>query len=134
MTASLRGTGVFGWSSQPRTDGSALPRAARGASLPLVASNDDIRTYDIGIGRQITDRLAGAFSLTHEPENGAEAPTLAPCEGQLLATVALSYDVEGRNIAGGVTYGMLGDAENGFETDYNDGSVRGAGVRVSRNF
>jgi hypothetical protein len=61
-------------------------------------------------------------------------PTLAPYDGQLLATLALSYDMNPWNISGGVTFGKLGDARNAFDTDFNDGSIWGVGVRASYNF
>jgi long-subunit fatty acid transport protein len=102
--------------------------------LPLVAYESDVWTYNIGVGRQLTDRLAGAFSITYEPDTNEAMPTLAPYDGQLLATLALSYDMNPWNISGGVTFGKLGDARNAFDTDFNDGSIWGAGVRASYNF
>ena len=49
-------------------------------------------------------------------------------------SLALSYDIEKFTVSGGISYGVLGDAENDFGTDFNDGSAWGAGLRVSYNF
>ena len=61
-------------------------------------------------------------------------PTLAPYDGQVTGIAALSYDIEKFTVSGGISYGVLGDAENDLGTDFNDGSVWGAGLRVSYNF
>ena len=61
-------------------------------------------------------------------------PTLAPYDGQVTGTLGLSYDIEKFNFSGGISYGVLGDAENDLGTDFNDGSVWGAGLRVSYSF
>ena len=50
------------------------------------------------------------------------------------ATAALSYDYGQWNFTGGLTYGVLGDTTNLLQTDYNDGSVWGAGLRVGYTF
>lgn len=108
--------------------------AVLGQALPLVSYQGDIWTYNLGIGRQLTDRLAGSFSITYEPETGDTMPTLAPYDGQIVGNVALSYEFEKATVSGGIGYGLLGNAENGFGTDFNEGSVWGAGLRVSYNF
>jgi long-subunit fatty acid transport protein len=108
--------------------------AVFGQPLPLVSFEGDIWTYSLGVGRQLTDNLAGSFSVIYEPETGDTMPTLAPYDGQVTGIVALSYDIEQFTISGGISYGVLGDAENDLGTDFNDGSVWGAGVRVAYNF
>ena len=108
--------------------------AVFGQSLPIVSYQGDIWTYNLGVGRQLTDRLAGAFSVTYEPETDDTMPTLAPYDGQTTGTLSLSYDIDKFNISGGISYGLLGDAENDLGTDFNDGSVWGAGLRVSYSF
>ena len=111
-----------------------ITAAALGQSLPLVTYEGDVWTYNLGVGRQLTDHLAGAFSITYEPETGDTMPTLAPYDGQTTGTLGLSYDFDKFNVSGGVSYGVLGDAKNNLGTDFNDGSVWGAGVRVSYSF
>ncbi len=105
-----------------------------GAPRPLVDYADDWWTYNLGMGRQITDALAAAFSVTYEPSVGGIMTSLGPYDGRTTATASLSYDIGQWNITGGVTYGVLGDAKNLLDTDFNDGSVWGAGMRVGYTF
>jgi long-subunit fatty acid transport protein len=105
-----------------------------GAPRPLVDYADDWWTYNLGIGRQLTDALAGSLSITYEPDVGGEMTSLGPYDGRTTGTAALSYDHGQFNITGGVTYGVLGDTFNLLQTDYNDGTVWGAGLRVGYTF
>jgi long-subunit fatty acid transport protein len=108
--------------------------ALLGVPRPLVDYADDWWTYNLGIGRQLTDTLAGSFSVTYEPSVGGELTSLGPYDGRTTATAALSYDYGQWNFTGGVTYGVLGDTYNLLQTDFDDGSVWGAGLRVGYNF
>ena len=111
-----------------------ITAAALGQSTPLVTYDGDIWTYNLGVGRQLTDRLAVAASITYESQTGNTVPTLAPYDGQTTGTIGLSYNFDHYSIAGGVSYGVLGDAKNSLGTDYNDGSVWGGGLRIAYNF
>lgn len=108
--------------------------ALLGAPRPLVDYADDWWTYNLGMGHQITETLAAAFSVTYEPSVGGIMTSLGPYDGRTTATASLSYDIGQWNVTGGVTYGVLGDAKNLLDTDFNDGSVWGAGVRVGYSF
>lgn len=101
---------------------------------PLVTYADDWWTYNLGIGRQLTDALAGSFSITWEPAVGGEMTSLGPYDGRTTATAALTWETGPWNVTGGVTYGVLGDTHNFLRTDYDDGSVWGAGLRVGYSF
>ena len=105
-----------------------------GGPRPLVDYADDWWTYNLGIGRQLTDALAGSFSITYEPDVGGEMTSLGPYDGRTTGTAALSYDYGQWNFTGGLTYGVLGDTHNVLQTDYNDGTVWGAGLRVGYTF
>lgn len=105
-----------------------------GAPRPLVQYNDDWWTYTLGMGYQVTDALAAAFSVTYEPSVGGEMTSLGPYDGRTTATASLSYDFGKVNVTGGITYGRLGDTYNVLRTDYDDGYVWGAGVRVGYTF
>lgn len=102
---------------------------------PLVKYENDYTTYTIGIGRQLTERLAGSLSVIHEPsQGGSPLNTLGPYDGRTLGSAALSYDFERFNVTGGMVYGRLGDTSNAFDTAYDDGAVWGAGLRVGYQF
>ena len=108
--------------------------ALLGQPRPLVDYADDWWTYNLGVGRQITDALAGSVALTWEPSVGGEMTSLGPYDGRTTGTVALTYEVGQFDITGGLTYGVLGDTHNLLETDYDDGSIWGAGLRVGYTF
>jgi long-subunit fatty acid transport protein len=142
QTGVAPGTLVFGyvrwvdWSEfsiSPPVYGQATA-ALLGTPRPLVDYPDDWWTYNLGVGRQLTDALAGSLSLTWEPDVGEEMTSLGPYDGRTTATAALSYDYGKFNFTGGVTYGVLGDTFNLLQTDYNDGSVWGAGLRIGYTF
>lgn len=101
---------------------------------PLVDYADDWWTYTLGTGYQITDALAGSLSVAYEPSVGGVLTTLGPYDGRTTLTGALSYDMGQMNITGGLTYGKLGDTTNILATDFNDGSVWAAGLRIGYSF
>lgn len=105
-----------------------------GSPRPLVDYADDWWTYNLGVGRQLTDQMAAALSLTYEPSVGGVMTSLGPYDGRTTATASLSYDLGAWNVTGGVSYGVLGDTRNLLDTDFNDGSVWGAGLRVGYTF
>ncbi len=101
---------------------------------PLVAYDGDWWTYNAGVARQLTDTLAGSLSVTYEPAIGGSLSTLGPYDGKQALTAALSWDRGPMNVTGAATYGRLGDTSNPLETDFNDGSIWGVGLRVGMSF
>lgn len=102
---------------------------------PLVNYDEDWWTYTAGVGRRFNDTLSGTLSLTYEPSVGGEQTTLGPYDGRTTVNAGLSYDINDRiNLSGGVSYGKLGDTFNILKTDFNDGSVFAAGMRVGYSF
>jgi long-chain fatty acid transport protein len=102
---------------------------------PLVRYDEDYITYTVGIGRQLTDRLAGSVTFLYEPSRGgSKLNTLGPYDGRTLGAAAVNYDFDRFNVSGGVVFGALGDTSNGFDTDFDDGSVWGAGIRAGYRF
>ncbi len=105
-----------------------------GTGQPLVEYQDDWWTYTVGVGRQLTDALAGSLAVSYEPPVGGSLTTLGPYDGKTTLTAALSYDYGPANITGGVTYGKLGDTSNQLNTQYDDGSIWGLGLRLGYSF
>lgn len=104
------------------------------SGLPLVAYDDDWWTYTVGVGRRLTDDLAASVFIAYEPSVGGTMTSLGPYDGRTVGTAALSYDIDKFNILGAVSYGVLGDTQNRLQTDFNDGSVWGASVRIGYTF
>ena len=111
--SSATSAGSTGRSSRSaRRSTSRRSPALLGEPRPLVDYADDWWTYNLGIGRQLTDALAGSFSITYEPDVGGEMTSLGPYDGRTTGTAALSYDYGQWNFTGGLTYGVLGDTDN----------------------
>lgn len=100
----------------------------------LVDYTGDWWTWTAGLAHQLTDQLAGSLSLTYEPSIGGALTTLGPHDGRTTATAALSYDFGAANLTGGVTWGRLGDTANALDTEFDDGSVLGLGLRLGVRF
>lgn len=105
-----------------------------GAPRALVDYPEDWWTYNIGVGRQLTDDLAGTLSFTYEPQVDEIMTTLGPVDGRTTFGAGLSYDIGQINIAGGVSYGWLGDTTNLLDTKFRDGTIFNAGLRVGYSF
>ena len=111
--SSATSAGSTGRSSRSARRSTSRPTAALlGEPRPLVDYADDWWTYNLGVGRQLTDALAGSLSITCEPDVGGEMTSLGPYDGRTTGTAALSYDYGQWNFTGGLTYGVLGDTEN----------------------
>lgn len=107
---------------------------ALGEARALVDYPEDWWTYTIGVGRQLTDSLAGSLSLTHEPQVDEVLTTLGPVDGRTTLGAALTYEIGRATLSGGVSYGLLGDTTNLLDTKFRDGEIFGAGVRVGYAF
>lgn len=101
---------------------------------PLVAYDGDWWTYVVGVGRQLTDTLAGSVAVTWEPAIGGSLTTLGPYDGKTALTGALSHSRGPVTVTGAVTYGRLGDATNPLATDFDEGRIWGLGLRVGYRF
>lgn len=102
--------------------------------MPLVAYTDPWWTYTLGVGRQISDRLAGALSVAWEPAVGGDLTTLGPYDGKTTLTAAMSYEIGRTSLTGGVSYGALGDTRNPLRTDFDEGSILGLGLTLGYAF
>ena len=102
--------------------------------VPLVDYTDDWWTYNLGLGRQLSPSLAGAFQVTWEPGTDSVLTTLGPVDGRTLLTASLAYEVAKFTLTGGVTYGWLGSANNVLGTDFSDGHAVAVGLRVGYHF
>jgi long-subunit fatty acid transport protein len=107
---------------------------ALGEERPLVDYPEDWWTYTLGVGRQLTDTLAGSLSVTHEPQVNEVLTTLGPVDGRTTVGAALTYEIGRATLSGGVSYGWLGDTTNLLDTKFRDGETFGAGIRVGYAF
>ena len=102
---------------------------------------DDTTTYELGVGRQFTDRFAGSIAVQFEEEGDPLVSPLAPTTGRLGVTLAGSYALNDNSEIGfGVNYTQLGDAmpETGTpdtaRADFTNNDSWGVGLRYLYSF
>jgi long-chain fatty acid transport protein len=106
----------------------------------LVSLKDDTITYNIGVGRKLTEKLSVAVSLGYEKEGNPLVSPLAPTTGQKSIGVGLSYQMNNAKITGGIRYISVGDTtpETGTpdvaRANFTDNSAIAAGMKISFNF
>ena len=105
---------------------------------PLVEFEHDTWRYQLGLGRQLTERFAGAFEVVHETATGDIQSALTPYDGFTAFTVGGSYKTErGLTVAAGVQYSFLGDADVATPTGmarFKDNHAIGLGLQVGYRF
>ncbi|MCG6904211.1 MAG: outer membrane protein transport protein [Rhodobacter sp.] len=77
---------------------------------PLVSFADDTITYSLGVGRQLNEHWAAAFSVTHEPATGGLKSNLAPTDGRSAVGVGVTYRQDNMKLQAGVQHIWIGDA------------------------
>lgn len=102
----------------------------------LVAYDDNVVTYNLGVGRKFNEKWSGAVSLGYEKHQGGTVGNLGPTDGFRSIGLAVSYQASERvKITGGLRYVDIGDAvTNGYLSDFSGNSGWGAGVRIGVNF
>ena len=110
-----------------------------GASL--VEYDDDVITYNLGVGRRFSDVISGAVTAGYEASNGGFSGNLGPTDGSTSLGVAGTYTMGDIRITGGVRHIWIGDAETaapGAPTtklgDFEDNSAWALGLRIAYNF
>ena len=106
---------------------------------PLVEFEHDTWRYQLGVGRQLTERIAGALEVVHETATGDIQTALTPYDGFTAFTVGreLSRPRRGLSIAGGVQYSFLGDADVATPTGvarFEDNHALGLGLKLGYQF
>jgi long-subunit fatty acid transport protein len=105
---------------------------------PLVEFEHDTWHYELGIGRQLTERVAGTVKLVHEAATGDIQTVLMPYDGFTGVAVGGSYEAgTGLSFAGGVQLSFLGDADVETPTGvarFRDNRSVAVGIRVGYEF
>ena len=78
---------------------------------PDLVDLSDTTTYNLGIGRRFTPKLAGSIMVGYEAEGDTLVSPLAPSTGKTSLSIGLSYKVtEAFEVSGGVSKIWVGDA------------------------
>lgn len=111
------------------------PAFYRGATGQEVTGFDnDVITYQLGIGRKINDNLSLFARVGYEKATGGVASRLSPTDGMQSIGVGGSWTKDNMKITGGVEYVQLGDAVDGSGTQFSGNSAVGVGVQVDFSF
>ena len=138
QTGVAEDTLVFGYVQHVAWDGfEVAPRGLASAGQKLVDLESDAITYNVGLGRRLSDELSIAGTITYEADSGGKVSALAPNNGTLQFGLGGTYRVnEMIEVAGGASYILPGDADidTGDGGKFQDNSAIGLGARVGIYF
>lgn len=98
--------------------------------VSLVDYDDDRITYNLGVGRKLSDALSAAVTVGYEANLGGDPTPLAPTDGFFSVGAGLTYTVGTTKISGGAKYIWLGDSSGPAGT-WEDNSALGFGLNFS---
>lgn len=97
---------------------------------PLVDYEYDRITYNLGVGRKLTENLSGALTVGYEATLGSEPSPLSPTDGFINVGAGLTYAFDNVKITGGVKYLWIGDA-SGPKGTFTDNNAMAFGLKVA---
>ena len=96
--------------------------------------DNNVVTWQLGVGRRLNDNLSVFARATYEKANGGEASRLAPTDGSTGFGVGATWRQDGMKVTGGLEYVELGDAVDGSGTRFQGNSAVGFGLTVGYTF
>ncbi|MGY3436576.1 MULTISPECIES: OmpP1/FadL family transporter [unclassified Marinovum] len=100
----------------------------------ITGFDNDTFTYQLGIGRQLSDQFSVFARVGHESKKGGEASRLSPTDGYTSVGLGGSYTMGRAKITAGVEHAWLGDAESGTPTKFSDNTATGFGLTLGFAF
>lgn len=91
----------------------------------LVDYEDDVITYNLGVGRRFNENWSAAITAGHEKSNGGFAGNLGPTDGFTSLGLAATYTRGNMKITGGVRHIWIGDAKTQAPSPYPAGTTLG---------
>ena len=99
-------------------------------TFALVDYTDDRITYNIGVGRKLSETLSAAVTMGYERNLHGDPSALAPTDGFFSLGAGLTYTMDNIKISGGAKYIWLGDS-TGVAGTFENNSAIGIGVNFS---
>ncbi len=96
----------------------------------LVNYTDDRVTYNLGVGRKLSDTLSAAVTVGFEKNLHGAPSALSPTDGFVSLGAGLTYTMGNTKISGGAKYIWLGDSTGAAGT-FNNNTALGLGVTFS---
>ncbi|WP_323764287.1 OmpP1/FadL family transporter [Marinovum sp.] len=100
----------------------------------ITSFDNDTFTYQLGVGRQLSDELSVFARAGYESKKGGERSRLSPTDGYTSIGLGGSYTMGQVKITAGVEHAWLGDAESSTPTDFSDNTATGFGISVGFAF
>jgi len=100
----------------------------------ITGFDDDVVTYELGVGRKINDNLSVFARIGYEKSEGDVASRLAPTDGSRSIGIGGTYTKDNMKLTGGIEYVDLGDAVDGSGVVFSDNKAIGVGVQVQFSF
>jgi long-subunit fatty acid transport protein len=96
--------------------------------------DDDVVTYELGVGRKINDSLSLFARIGYERTVGDVASRLSPTDGSRSFGIGGSFTKDNMKITGGVEYVELGDAVDASGVRFTDNKAVGVDISVQFRF
>lgn len=116
------------WSQTSFVPGNYPGGSPRGT---LVSYDNDVYTYSLGIGRNVTENLSLAISASHETSESGTVSDLGPTNGFTSLGIGGTYSFESSKLSAGVRYIWLGDATTDNGGDFSGNTGIAAGVQFT---
>jgi len=102
---------------------------------PNLSNFDDITSFDLGVGRKLTDAISVFTSLNYERRIDGITGNLSPIDGRGAITIGGSYTKGKAKLTGGIRYTRLGDVTTTtFGNTFDDNSSLSIGFKVGYTF
>ncbi|MEM8980110.1 MAG: outer membrane protein transport protein [Pseudomonadota bacterium] len=96
--------------------------------------DNDVTTYQLGIGRRFSENFSGSIRVTYEKSNGGVASRLAPTDGSTGIGIGGRYTMDNVTLSGGLEFVQIGEATDGSGVEFDGNSAFGLGFSVGYQF
>jgi long-subunit fatty acid transport protein len=130
LFGSIRWTEWSVWNVSPPGYDFAVP----GANSEITGFDNDVMTYQLGVGRRLNENLSVFARIGYEKANGGTASRLAPTDGSRSFGIGGTYTRDNMKITAGLEYVKVGDAVDGSGVVFSGNSAVGFGMNVGFRF
>lgn len=100
----------------------------------ITGFDNDVITYQLGVGRRVNENLSVFARVGYEKSNGGVASRLAPTDGSKSIGIGGSYTFDNVKVTAGLEYAKLGDAADASTTQFQNNEAIGFGINVGFRF
>ena len=119
------------WSVSPPIYQAVIPGTANDV---ITNFDNDVLTWQLGVGRRINENLSVFARATYEKANGGISSRLAPTDGTKGIGIGATWRQDNMKITGGIEYAKLGDAIDSVGTVFEGNKAVGVGISVGFTF